>query len=71
MEKKLLKKITSWILIPEVLLHLHFRAPNPALKFIRNTCWSITKARYNSHFTNIMDRIANALLRSLKLLSLE
>lgn len=75
MEKMLLKNTASWILIPEMLFYLHIqgsdRESNPVLKFIRNTHLSIRNAKLHSHFTNIKDRIAKALVSGLNLLSLE
>jgi len=75
MEKKLLKNMMSWILIPEMALYLHTQGydkeSNPVLKFVRQICRSIRNARLNSHFTNTKDRIAKALLSGLNLISLE
>lgn len=75
METKLLKNMMSWILIPEMLFYLHIqmyeRESNPVLKFIKNTCWTIRNARFNSYFTNVKDRIAKAPVSGLNLLSLE
>lgn len=74
-EKKLLKNTMSWILIPEMLLYLHTegydRESNPGVKFVRNTCQSIRNERFNSHFTNMKDRIAKAPISGLNLRSLE
>lgn len=74
MEKKLVKNIMSQILIPEMLLYLHIhgydRESNPVLNFIRNAYWSIRNAGFNSHFTNIKDRVAKAHVSGLNLLLL-